>query len=197
MIENPAVVSLRKQLLLVSIVSTIWLLRSDCVRAAEAERPRDATTDPIVRRLSLELVRFARAAAREERRSPNRPAPSREMAYFLLSGLAARGPAPEPLDADTIALLGRPAGPPPFLAGGDPRTRRTIVRSSPRAWIVFVKTDVQDKSGSFVNALAVLYVKANGGWLESGRGETAWAMPPDNPGPAGPAGTQGLAPSAD
>jgi hypothetical protein len=160
------------------MVATIWLLRPASVRAAEAQRPGDAPSDLVVEQVSAELARLGRAADREERRSPNRPGPSREVAYFILGGLAARGPAPEPLDAETIARLRGPAGPPPFLVGHDPRTRRTIVRSSPRVWIVFVESEMQDKSGTFVQALAVLFLKASGGWSERGRGETAWSVRP-------------------
>lgn len=162
--------------LAVALVAPIWASLPASVKAAEPERPRGAPTDAVVERVSVELARLARAADREERQSPSWPGPSREVAYLILSGLAARGPAPEPLDAETIARLHGLAGPPPFLTGHDPRSRRTIVRSSPRVWIVLVENEIQDKSGSYVEAFAVLYVKSSGGWTERGRGESAWPV---------------------
>ena len=51
----------QRHVLLVAIVATIWLLRSDRVLgSAEVKRPRDATTAPVVERLSFELARIAR-----------------------------------------------------------------------------------------------------------------------------------------
>ena len=143
------------------------------VAVAAAEPFRYVPSAAVVERLSTELARYARAAAREERSSPVRPAPSRELAYLLLEGLAAHGPAPEPLDAATIADLTAESSS-PVLGGHDPRTRRTIVRLSPRLWIVFAETTVQDKALTFIEAVAVLYVKTRAGWTQRGSGTAAW-----------------------
>jgi hypothetical protein len=162
----------RPRALLAAVVGIAWLVQSDLTAAEALKRHPYQPSDAVVERLSLELTRLERAAAAEERRSPDRPAPSRELAYMLLSGLAAQGPAPETLDADTIArLAGRTGSRPPLFTGRDPRERRTIVRCGPRLWIVFVETALQDKAGSFVEVLAVLYVKTGAAWQERGRGE--------------------------
>jgi hypothetical protein len=134
------------------------LVVSLCARAALAGPP---APEPIVEReLVAELARLGAAADREEAASPRRPGPSRELAYYLLVGLAADGSAaPAKLIGDLH--LRRCTG----------SCKRQVVGVGAGA-VALSEDAIQDKAGTYVVRSADYYVPASTGWKLAGSGQS-------------------------
>ena len=104
----------------------------------------------------------------EQERGPEEPVPSTEVAYLLLSGLAAQGePVFNPSSEERSQLGLNP----------DPPVMEELVAVGPDARLVKTDVKIQDKSGSYRILAWGLYRKRDGKWTPCGSGQTTAAVP--------------------
>jgi hypothetical protein len=130
--------------------------------AAAAEQGQPGVRDDVLAAVENELERLSMQAEAET--GPVHPRPSSEIAFLILTGLAAQGapiqaPAPEdlrqlgiaPADAARVQV---------FTVAAD---ARVVIRTSA----------IQDKAGSWTSRSATLYRRRSDKWMARGSGSTA------------------------
>jgi hypothetical protein len=129
--------------------------------AARAQRLSQAIVPAMLAKIESELARWEKAA-KDEALVGGLP-PSRQAAYYLLSGLATQGDAIEELSEPERQLFH-------VERTGGARSKLISVFADVR--VALVDRWIQDKSGSYVRRTAVLYVQRDGKWIENGNGAT-------------------------
>jgi hypothetical protein len=122
---------------------------------------------PTVRRdvlsaVETELARLAKQAGTEA--GPVHPPPSSEIAFLLLTGLAAQGSPVNQSAAEHFRELG-------ITPSNKQRVQLFTVAAD--AWITISTTAIQDKSGYWTSKIAKLYRRQGDKWVEQARGSTA------------------------
>ncbi len=116
----------------------------------------------VLARIQDELARLEKAA--KEETSPGGFPPSSQTAYYLLAGLAARGTAMEGLSESEQRL---------FDAEGRGGVRARLISVFINVRVALLDHWIQDKAGTYLHQIAVLYVQQDGKWLENGKGALA------------------------
>jgi hypothetical protein len=136
--------------------------------AARAQRLSRAMDPAMVVKIENELARWENAA-KDEALVDGLP-PSRQAAYYLLSGLAAQGSAMEGLSEPERQL---------FHVEHKGGVRAKLISVFADVRVALVDLWIQDKSGSYVRRTGVLYVHRDGKWIENGKGATTETDFPD------------------
>ena len=118
--------------------------------------------------IEKELSRLTKQGEQEEKRSPERPMPSAETAYLLLSGLATQGESILDPPTEERSQLGMEP---------DPPVMKQLVTVGPDARLVKTDVKIQDKSGSYRLLSWALYRKRDGKWSQCGSGQTSAVVP--------------------
>jgi hypothetical protein len=129
--------------------------------AAQAESPRKVRPD-VLDRVEQELKRLNDQTSKET--GPNSPPASDEVAFLLLTGLAAEGAKIEQPTAEDFRELGIVQ-----FKGGNWR----FFAVSDETRIVIASVAIQDKAGTFTSKSGTLYRQRDGKWTARGTGETA------------------------
>lgn len=116
--------------------------------------------DPEVRaKIESELAQWEKAA--KDKASADGLPPSRQTAYYLLSGLATQGCVMEGLSEPERRIFD-------VEQGGGVQAKLISVFADVR--VALLDHEIQDKAGTYVLRTAVLYVQRDGKWIESGKG---------------------------
>jgi hypothetical protein len=126
----------------------------------DPRKPAGARAD-VVAAVEAELTRLSKQAEKET--GPVAPPPSREVAYLLLTALAARG-AEVKQPAEALRQLG-------ITPLSTVKVQVFTVAADTR--IVISSVAIQDKSGYWTSKRATLYRRQVGKWVERGSGLTA------------------------
>jgi hypothetical protein len=132
-----------------------------------AQSPMAVAAPPSVRRdvlaaVETELARLAKQAETEA--GPDYPRPSSEIAFLLLTGLAAQGSSVNQSAAEHLRELG-------VTPSNNSRVQLFAVAAD--AWITISATAIQDKSGYWTSKVATLYRHRGDKWVEQASGSTA------------------------
>lgn len=136
-----------------------WIKANGAGKGAGLERKLRPIDAEVLAAIELELARLDENARRED--GPSQPPPSRQVAHYLLAGLAARG----------VVLDG--------LSEPEQRPFNVERRGGSNAELVAVFSDVrvalvdhwiQDKSGDYLLRTAELFVQRDGKWMKKGNG---------------------------
>lgn len=131
-----------------------------------AEESKVSVGPDLLLGLQKELAQLKAQAEREP--ASEQPHPSLRIAYLLLAGLAREGTAVQGLIAQEQAKfgLGRQGG----------RDNR-LFQVGPNARVALIDHWIQDKSGSYIQKQATLYVREGNQWKLSGSGTASGATP--------------------
>jgi hypothetical protein len=130
-------------------------------RVSAGEKGRSVRVD-VLARVEEELGRLAKKAAKEA--GSVQPPPSSEVAFLLLTGLAAQGTPVKQPPAEEFRRLG--------LAPSN-RVKVQIFSVAANARIAITAEAIQDKSGYWTSKRATLYRRQGGKWIRRGSGSTA------------------------
>jgi hypothetical protein len=141
--------------LLVAAFATIRALPS-------TDQKKPTVRGDVLAAVEKELARLAQQAEKES--GPAHPRPSSEVAFLLLTGLAARGSQVKQPMAEQFRQLGL-----------TPSRRESVqlFTVAEDAWIVIRAVAIQDKSGYWASKSATLYRRQGEKWVERGSGSTA------------------------
>jgi hypothetical protein len=112
--------------------------------------------------VETELARLAKQAETEA--GPVHPRPSSEIAFLLLTGLAAQGSSAGQSAEEHLRELG--------VTPMNTRRGQLFVVAAD-AWITISTTAIQDKSGYWTSKVATLYRRRGDKWVEQASGSTA------------------------
>jgi hypothetical protein len=130
--------------------------------AAKPAAAKSPTVRPdVLAAAETELARLSTQAKTEA--GPVHPAPSSEIAYLLLTGLASQGSTLNPT-AENLSQLG-------ITPSNNKRVQLFTVAAD--AWIAIGSVAIQDKSGYWTSKTATLYRRQAEKWVEAGSGSTA------------------------
>jgi len=143
------------------IVLSLTLLASASFRGFAAEMARTVKTSvafDLLAQIEKELARLNAQAEKEP--GPEWPRPSARVAYLLLAGLAAQGSLLDLPDRDRLS----------FGVATHGGVQGRIFEVTPDARVALVDRWIQDKSGSYVQRGAELFVRRAGKWVSTGKG---------------------------
>ncbi len=144
------------------VVLSLALLSSTISTGYGGEPPRVAKTSvgpDLVAQVEQELARLKAQAEKEP--GPDWPRPSTRVAYLLLAGLAADGsPLSSLTEAEQLFFGVEKHG------GG----RGILLEVTPDVRVALVDRWIQDKSGTFLERGADLFVREGGNWIRKGSG---------------------------
>jgi hypothetical protein len=123
------------------------------------EQPKASIRPAILAAVEKELDSLSRRAKDEA--GPDWPRPSDEVAFMLLTGLAARGSQAKQTSAEDLRQLGMTTS---------NRDTVQLFTLADDARVTIVSTWMQDKSGSYARKVARLHRLQGGKWIEHGSG---------------------------
>lgn len=157
-----------KQLFRGALGNLQWIDAAAAARDAEfIEKMRPIDAD-LLASLERELARLEENAKSET--GPKQPPPSRQVAYYLLAGLAERGVSLTELSESEKRL---------FDVERQSGRRNKLMSVFTDVRVALIDYWIQDKSGTYVQRTAVLYVFQDGKWAKKGlNGVIADSDPP-------------------